>query len=43
MALVKTKPTSAGRRHLVKVVNKELHSGKPFGALVEKKRQIRWS
>ena len=37
MALVKTKPTSAGRRHLVKVVNKELHSGKPFGALVEKK------
>ncbi|MAD43677.1 MAG: 50S ribosomal protein L2 [Oceanospirillaceae bacterium] len=37
MALVKTKPTSAGRRHLVKVVNKELHSGKPYAGLVEKK------
>ena len=30
MALVKTKPTSAGRRHLVKVVNSELHKGKPL-------------
>ncbi|MBV1790351.1 50S ribosomal protein L2 [Marinobacterium sp. D7] len=37
MALVKTKPTSAGRRHLVKVVNADLHKGKPFAALVEKK------
>ena len=37
MALVKTKPTSAGRRHLVKVVNSELHKGKPFAALLEKK------
>ncbi|WP_221797395.1 50S ribosomal protein L2 [Oceanobacter mangrovi] len=37
MALVKTKPTSAGRRHLVKVVNAELHKGKPFAALLEKK------
>ncbi|MCT7360050.1 MAG: 50S ribosomal protein L2 [Thalassobium sp.] len=37
MALVKTKPTSPGRRHLVKVVNNELHKGKPFAALVEKK------
>lgn len=37
MALVKTKPTSAGRRHLVKVVNNELHKGKPFAALLEKK------
>ena len=36
MAIVKTKPTSPGRRHLVKVVNDELHKGKPFGALVEK-------
>ncbi|MFK4754726.1 50S ribosomal protein L2 [Oceanobacter antarcticus] len=36
MALVKTKPTSAGRRHLVKVVNKELHKGKPFAPLLEK-------
>jgi len=36
MAIVKTKPTSAGRRHLVKVVNDELHKGRPYGALVEK-------
>ncbi len=39
MALVKTKPTSAGRRHLVKVVNPDLHKGKPFAALVEKKQK----
>ena len=37
MALVKLKPTSPGRRHAVKVVNKELHKGKPWAALVEKK------
>lgn len=37
MALVKTKPTSPGRRHLVKVVNEELYKGKPFAALLEKK------
>ncbi|NVK43250.1 MAG: 50S ribosomal protein L2 [Oceanospirillaceae bacterium] len=37
MAVIKTKPTSAGRRHLVKVVNAELHKGKPHAALVEKK------
>ena len=37
MALVKTKPTSAGRRHLVKVVNSELHKGKPVAGLLEKK------
>lgn len=36
MALVKTKPTSPGRRHLVKVVNNELYKGKPFAALLEK-------
>ena len=35
MALVKTKPTSAGRRSMVKVVNADLHKGKPFAALVE--------
>ncbi|MGC8509166.1 MAG: 50S ribosomal protein L2, partial [Thiomonas sp.] len=34
MALVKVKPTSAGRRAVVKVVNKDLHKGKPFAALV---------
>ncbi|MEW5888141.1 MAG: 50S ribosomal protein L2 [Pseudomonadota bacterium] len=36
MALVKVKPTSAGRRAVVKVVNKDLHKGKPFAGLVEK-------
>jgi len=36
MAIVKTKPTSAGRRHLVKVVNDELHKGKPYAPLLEK-------
>ena len=37
MAVMKTKPTSAGRRHVVKVVNTELHKGKPLASLVEKK------
>jgi len=37
MALIKCKPTSPGRRHLVKVVNNELHKGKPFAALLAKK------
>jgi large subunit ribosomal protein L2 len=37
MALVKVKPTSAGRRALVKVVTPHLHKGKPHGALIEKK------
>jgi large subunit ribosomal protein L2 len=37
MALVKVKPTSPGRRAVVKVVNPELHKGKPHAALVEKK------
>ena len=39
MALVKLKPTSAGRRHAVKVVNKELHKGKPYAPLTEKKNR----
>ncbi|GAB2887863.1 50S ribosomal protein L2 [Uliginosibacterium flavum] len=33
--LVKVKPTSPGRRGLVKVVNPGLHKGKPFAGLVE--------
>ena len=37
MALVKVKPTSPGRRAVVKVVNPDLHKGKPFAGLVEKK------
>ena len=37
MAVVKTKPTSPGRRFVVKVVNKDLHKGGPHKALLEKK------
>jgi len=37
MAVIKTKPTSAGRRHVVKVVGADLHKGKPYAPLVEKK------
>jgi large subunit ribosomal protein L2 len=37
MALVKVKPTSPGRRAVVKVVHPELYKGRPFAALVEKK------
>ena len=35
MPIVKVKPTSAGRRSMVKVVNPDLHKGKPHAALVE--------
>jgi large subunit ribosomal protein L2 len=37
MAIVKCKPTSPGRRHVVKVVNHELHKGKPYAPLLESK------
>ena len=37
MAIVKCKPTSAGRRFVVKVVNQELHKGAPYAPLLEKK------
>ena len=37
MAIVKCKPTSPGRRHLVKVVHDDLHKGAPHAALLEKK------
>jgi large subunit ribosomal protein L2 len=36
MALVKPKPTSAGRRSLVKVVSPELYKGAPYEPLLEK-------
>ena len=36
MAIVKLKPTSAGRRAQVKVVNPDLYKGRPVAALVEK-------
>ncbi|MDE1464730.1 MULTISPECIES: 50S ribosomal protein L2 [Spartinivicinus] len=37
MAIVKCKPTSPGRRFVVKVVNQDLHKGAPYAPLVEKK------
>ena len=37
MALVKMKPTSPGRRGMVKVVNSDLYKGRPLAALGEKK------
>ncbi len=37
MAIVKCKPTSPGRRHVVKVVNTELHKGKPYAPLLDTK------
>ena len=39
MALIKVKPTSPGRRAVVKVVNPELHKGRPHAALVESKNR----
>ena len=37
MAVVKCKPTSAGRRHVVKVVGENLHKGAPYAPLLSKK------
>ena len=37
MPIVKTKPTSAGRRFVVKVTTPELHKGAPYKPLIEKK------
>ncbi len=36
MAVIKTKPTSPGRRFVIKVVNPELHKGEPYAPLLEK-------
>ena len=36
MAVVKSKPTSAGRRFVVKVVSEDLHKGAPYAPLLEK-------
>ncbi len=40
MALVKPKPTSAGRRSMVKVVSPELYKGKPYEPLIEKQNKF---
>jgi large subunit ribosomal protein L2 len=37
MAVVKRKPTSAGRRFVVSVVTPDLHKGAPYAPLLEKK------
>ncbi len=37
MAIVKTKPTSPGRRYVVKVMTADLHRGEPHAPLVAKK------
>ena len=37
MAIVKSKPTSPGRRFVVRVVNPDLHKGEPYAPLLEKK------
>jgi len=39
MALVKMKPTSPGRRSMVKVVNADLHKGAPVASLVEAQKR----
>ena len=36
MAVVKSKPTSPGQRHVVKVVGQDLYKGKPFAPLLDK-------
>ncbi len=37
MAIVKSKPTSPGSRFVVRIKNDELHKGKPFAKLIDKK------
>lgn len=43
MAIIKTKPTSPARRFVIKVVNPELHKGKPYGPLLAAKGRGRGS
>src|SRR3990167_11023593 len=39
MAIIATKPTSPGRRFVIKVVNPHLHKGKPHGKLTTAKNK----
>lgn len=39
MAIVKQSPTSPGQRFTIRVVNKELHRGDPYGGLIEPKNR----
>ena len=40
MALINPKPTSAGRRSMIKVVSPELYKGKPYEPLLEKQNKF---
>ena len=40
MPVIKAKPTSPGRRFVIKVVNPDLHKGKPCKELIEPKKRI---
>lgn len=39
MVLLKSKPTSPGKRGEVRVVHRDIHKGKPFAALLDKKNK----
>ena len=39
MSLIKSKPTSPGRRFRIKISNPELYKGKPFSSLVQKSKK----
>ena len=39
MSLIKSKPTSPGRRFRIKISNPELHKGKPCSSLVQKSKK----
>ncbi len=39
MAILKSKPTSPGRRHVVRVVSEELHKGEAYRPLLEKQNR----
>ncbi|MEE8342969.1 MAG: 50S ribosomal protein L2 [Gammaproteobacteria bacterium] len=39
MAIVKSKPTSPGRRFVVRIKNPELYKGEPYGPLLDKKKR----
>ena len=40
MAVVKSKPTSPGRRFVVQVVDKTLHKGAPYKGLLEPQAKV---
>ena len=39
MAIIKSKPTSAGSRFVIRVKNNDLHKGKPYSQLLTKKKK----